>query len=65
MYTYPDRFNNGFDSKVLNEIKNVNEKLKKEKNPEEREKLLMQQMCLGFNLNAGFIGQIRGGFYPY
>jgi hypothetical protein len=28
-------------------------------------RLRMQRMCRGFEINAGVIGRVRGGYYPY
>lgn len=60
-----DRYNNGFDPQAMKDINSLNEKIKKEQNPEELTKLLMQRMCRGFDINAGTIGRVRGGYYPY
>ena len=50
-----DRYNNGFDPQAVKDINSLNEKIKKEQNPEELTKLLMQRMCRGFDINAGII----------
>lgn len=60
-----DRYNNGFDPQAVKDINTLNEKIKKEQDPEELEKLLMQRMCRGFDINAGAMGRVRGGYYPY
>ena len=60
-----DRYNNGFDPKVVKEINSINEKIQKERDKEELMKLKMQRMCLGFNINSGAIGRVRNGYYPY
>lgn len=60
-----DRYNNGFDPNVVKEINSINEKINKKNTKEELMKLKMQRMCLGFDINAGTIGRVRGGYYPY
>lgn len=60
-----DRYNNGFDPQAVKDIKSLNEKINEEKDPAALEKLLMQRMCRGFDINAGVIGRVRGGYYPY
>lgn len=60
-----DRYNNGFDPQAVKDINSINEKIKKEQDPEELTKLLTQRMCRGFDINAGVIGRVRGGYYPY
>ena len=60
-----DRYNNGFDPQAVKDINSLNEKIKNERNPEVLEKLLMQRMCRGFDINAGAIGLVRGGYYPW
>lgn len=65
MNTSLDRYNNGFDPNAVKDIKEINEKLKKEQDKEEAMRLRMQRMCRGFEINAGVIGRVRGGYYPY
>lgn len=60
-----DRYNNGFDPQAVKDIKSLNEKINEEKDPAALEKLLMKRMCRGFDINAGVIGRVRGGYYPY
>lgn len=60
-----DRYNNGFDPKIVKEINSINEKMKKENDKEELMKLRLKRMTLGFDINAGVIGKVRGGYYPY
>ena len=60
-----DRYNNGFDPNAVKDINEINEKLKKETNKEELMKLRIQRMCRGFEINAGVMGRVRGGYYPY
>jgi len=60
-----DRYNNGFDPKVVKEINSINDKIKKENDKEELMKLRLKRMTLGFDINAGVIGKVRGGYYPY
>lgn len=60
-----DRYNNGFDPKIVKEINSINEKMKKENNKEELMNLRLKRMTLGFDINAGVIGKVRGGYYPY
>jgi hypothetical protein len=60
-----DRYNNGFDPKVVKEINSINEKIGKTSDKEELMKLKLQRMCMGFDINAGAIGRVRGGYYPY
>lgn len=60
-----DRYNNGFDPQAVKDINSINDKLKKESNKEEQMKLRLQMMCRGFDINAGVIGRVRGGYYPY
>lgn len=60
-----DRYNNGFDPKVVKDINSINEKIQKETDKEKLLKLKMQRMCMGFDINAGVIGRVRGGYYPY
>lgn len=60
-----DRFNNGFNSDTIKEIKSINEKIKKETDKDELLKLRLQRMCKGFEINAGAIGRLRNGYYPY
>jgi hypothetical protein len=65
MNTTLDRYNNGFDPNAVKDINEINEKIKKEQNPEELTKLLMQRMCRGFDINAGATGRVKCGYYPY
>lgn len=65
MNTTLDRYNNGFDPKTVKELKSINEKIEKETDSEELLKLKMQRLNLGFDINAGVIGRVRGGYYPY
>ena len=60
-----DRYNNGFDPKVVKEINSINDKIKKENNKEELMNLKLKRMTLGFDINASVIGRVRGGYYPY
>lgn len=65
MNTALDRYNNGFDPNAVKDINEINEKLKKGVDKDEAMKLRMQRMCRGFEINAGVIGRVRGGYYPY
>ena len=65
MNTTLDRYNNGFDPKAVKDINSINEKLEKESDKEKIMELRMQRMCRGFEINAGVIGRVRGGYYPY
>lgn len=60
-----DRFNNGFGKDTLKKLNSLNEKIKNENDKDELLKLRLQRMCLGFDLNAGSLGRIRNGYYPY
>lgn len=65
MNTTLDRYNNGFDPKVVKEINSINEKIENENDKDKLMNLKMQRMCMGFDINAGAIGRVRGGYYPY
>lgn len=60
-----DRYNNGFSPDAVKQINSINEKIQKESDKDELFKLKYKRMCLGFGINAGALGRIRNGYYPY
>lgn len=48
----------------IKEIREINEKIKNEQDPEELLKLRMQRMMSGINLNS-FQNRPYNGYYPY
>jgi hypothetical protein len=60
-----DRFNNGFNSQAVKDIEKLNKEIEKEVDKEKLTELYIKRMCRGFDINAGAIGRVRGGYYPY
>lgn len=65
MNTTLDRYNNGFDPKVVKNINKLNDEIQKETDSEKLTELYMKRLCCGFEINSGAFGRVRGGFYPY
>lgn len=65
MNTTLDRYNNGFDPKVVKDINKLNEEIQTETDGEKLTKLYMKRLCRGLEINAGAFGRVRGGYYPY
>lgn len=65
MNTMLDKYNNGFDPKAVKDINTINEEIKKETDSEKLTELYMKRLCRGFDINAGAIGRVRAGYYPY
>lgn len=57
-------YGNAFNPEVLKDVKSINEKITKEKDPEEALKLRLQRLYRGMELNSGW-GRPWGGYYPY
>jgi hypothetical protein len=58
-------YGNEVNPDALKSIKDINEKLQKETDPEERMHLLLQRMNKGFEMNGGILGRPYRGYYPY
>jgi hypothetical protein len=58
-------YGNTFDPKVIKDVKELNEKIEKSEDPEERLKLYTQRLYRGMELNAGLTARPWGGYYPY
>ena len=65
MNTTLDRYNNGFDPKVVKDINKLNEEIQKETDSEKLTELYMKRLCRGFEINSGAFGRVRGGYSPY
>ena len=61
----PRLYGNGFDPNVVKDVKELNEKIKKESNAEELMKLKMQRLLRGMELNTGLNTRTYRGYYPY
>lgn len=60
----PRMYGNGLNPEVIKDVKELNEKIEKEKDAEELLKLRMQRLCRGMELNTGVIRPYRG-YFPY
>jgi len=58
-------YGNGFNPEILKDVKSLNEKIEKEKDPEEVMKLRLQRLYRGMELNTGIMGHPYSGYYPY
>ena len=60
-----DRYNNGFNPQAVKDIEKLNEEIKKETDKNKLTELYMKRLCRGFDINAGAMGRVRNGYYPY
>lgn len=58
-------YGNGFNPEVLKDVKELNEKIEKEQDPEEILRLRMQRLCRGMELNAGINQRSFRSMFPY
>ena len=58
-------YGNGFNPEVLKDVRSLNEKIEKEKDPEVEMKLRLQRLYRGMELNTGLTSRPYGGYYPY
>ena len=58
-------YGNGFNPEVLKDVRSINEKIEKEKDPEAALKLRLQRLYRGMELNTGLTTRPYGGYYPY
>ena len=65
MNSQMDRYNNGFNPQAVKDIEKLNEEIKKEVNKDKLTELYMKRLCRGFDINAGAMGRVRNGYYPY
>ena len=65
MNTDPKIYGNGFDPKVLKDVKDLGEKIEKATSSEEVLKLRTQRLYRGMELNATTYGRPYRGLYPY
>ena len=65
MNTDPRLYGNGFNPEVLKDVKSINEKIEKEKDPEAELKLRLQRLYRGMELNTGLSVRPYRGYYPY
>lgn len=58
-------YGNQFDSKVFKDIEELNEKIEKCSNDEERTELLTKRLYRGMEINMGLNFRPWGSLYPY
>ena len=58
-------YGNQFDSKVFKDVKELNEKIEKCTNDEERTELLTKRLYRGMEINMGLNFRPWGSLYPY
>jgi hypothetical protein len=58
-------YGNGFNPEVVKDVKDINEKIEKEKNADELLRLRMQRLLRGMELNNGLTTRTYRGYYPY
>lgn len=58
-------YGNEFNPEVMKDLKSLNEKIEKEKDPEAALKLRLQRLYRGMELNAGLNIRPYNGYYPY
>lgn len=61
----PRLYGNGLNPDVIKDVKELNEKIAKEKDNEEKLKLMMQRLYRGMELNTGLNCRQYGGYFPY
>lgn len=54
-----------FNPEVIKGVKELNEKIEKEQDPEEQLRLRMQRLLRGMELNGGLATRSFGAYYPY
>lgn len=54
-----------FDPSVLKDLKAIEEKLEKEKDPEKELQLRMARLCRGMELNSTPMTRNYRGYFPY
>ncbi len=58
-------YGNGFNPEVVKDVKDINEKIEKEKDADELLRLRMQRLLRGMELNNGLATRTYRGYYPY
>lgn len=58
-------YGNEFNPEVMKDLKSLNEKIEKEKDPEAALKLRLQRLYRGMELNTGLTTRPYNGYYPY
>lgn len=58
-------YGNQFDSEVFKDVKELNEKIEKCSNDEERTELLTKRLYRGMEINMGLNFRPWGSLYPY
>jgi hypothetical protein len=58
-------YGNQFDSKVFKDVEELNEKIEKCSNDEERTELLTKRLYRGMEINMGLNFRPWGSLYPY
>lgn len=58
-------YGNQFDSKVFKDVQELNEKIEKCSNDEERTELLTKRLYRGMEINMGLNFRPWGSLYPY
>lgn len=65
MNTDPRLYGNGYDPKVMKDVRDLSEKIEKASSQEEAMKLRLQRLYRGMELNAGYSGRAYGAYFPY
>ncbi len=59
------KYGRDFNPEVMKDLKDLNEKIEKEQDPEELLRLRMQRMMRGLEINSGLSMRPFGAYFPY
>lgn len=62
---YGKNYGRSINPDVVKDIKDLNEKIEKETNPEEVLKLKLQRLYRGMEINGGLNMRSYGAYFPY